>query len=300
MQSLALLSAVAVLAMSSLALAANNGGITIMINGQAQTKYVLSTEGSKGNIWVNGSSITLHGGGRAYLGDSSSDSLSPNSFYEMPVFDNKQGGKNRRLSFDVDMSDVGCNCNGALYLVSMPAYNSAQQPEPGKGGDYCCDANQVGGTYCPEMDVMEANKFAMASTPHTCTYVPPHYYSSCDRGGCGQNVLNVDYNGYGPGKRIDTNRPFRLSVDFIHGGNGRLSTITNTFNQGGQTLKFDACNPNYNQWMGYSLPGMVLTMSLWGTGDGGMSWLDGKSGCHGGCNLGGSKVTFSNIRLDDI
>ena len=54
----------------------------------------------------------------------------------------------------------------------MPAYNSGQQPQPGRDGEYYCDANQVGGTYCPEMDVMEANKFAMASTPHTSVCSP--------------------------------------------------------------------------------------------------------------------------------
>lgn len=274
-------------------LAANNGGITIMINGQPQTKYVLSGDWARNFTRVSSNSITLSGGGRVYLGDSSSDTITPNSYYMMPLL-------GKRLTFDADLSDVGCNCNGALYHISMPAYNSAQQPAPGENGEYYCDANQVGGTYCPEMDVFEANKFAMASTAHTCQYQPPHYYSSCDRGGCGQNVLNVDMSGYGPGKRIDTNRPFTLSVSFITGGNGRLSTVTNEFTQGGQSLKFDACNPNYLQWMGMSLPGIVMSMSLWGTGNGGMSWLDGKSGCQGGCNLPGSKVTFSNFRLDKI
>lgn len=271
-----------------------------MINGRPQTKYVLSTDWSKGNIRVNGGTITLHGGGHAYLGDSSSNDLSPNAYYHMPLFDNQQGGKNKRLSFEIDISDVGCNCNGALYFVTMPAYNSAQQLQPGKDGDYYCDANKVGGTYCPELDIMEANKYAMASTAHTCNYIAPHYYSSCDQGGCGTNVLDVDEGGFGPGKRIDTNKPFTLTVDFIHGENGRLSTLTNTFTQEGQTVKFNACNANYLQWIGYSLPGIVMTMSLWGTKDGGMSWLDGKSGCHGSCNLSSSKVTFSNIRLDDM
>lgn len=273
--------------------AANNGAITIMINGQPHTKYVLSGEWTKKLTRVNGSSITLSGGGRVYLGDSSSDSINPESYYNMPLL-------GKRLAFDVDMSGVGCNCNGALYFITMPAYNSAQQLTPGEDGEYYCDANQVGGTYCPEMDVFEANKFAMASTAHTCQYQPPHYYSHCDRGGCGRNVLDVDGEGYGPGKRIDTNRPFTLSVSFITGGNGRLSTVNNYFSQGGQSLQFNACNPDYLQWMGMSLPGIVMSASLWGTGDGGMSWLDGKSGCHGGCNLGGSKVTFSNIRLDNL
>lgn len=66
-----------------------------MINGRPQTKYVLSTDWSKGNIRVNGGTITLHGGGHAYLGDSSSNDLSPNAYYHMPLFDNQQGGKNK-------------------------------------------------------------------------------------------------------------------------------------------------------------------------------------------------------------
>ena len=272
--------------------AANSGPLTIMSNGQPQTKYVLSGDLAKQFVQVNGTGITLNGGGRVYLGNSNSDGLSPQAYYEIDLF-------NKRLTFDVDMSSVGCNCNGALYLVSMPAYNSGQQPQPGDNNEYYCDANQVGGTYCPEMDIMEANKFAMASTAHTCQYVPPHYYSSCDRGGCGTNVLNVDRSGYGPGKRIDTNKPFTLSVSFIV-QNGNLATVNNYFSQGSQSVKFDACNANYLQWMGKSLPGMVMTMSLWGTGNGGMSWLDGKSGCQGGCDLSNSRVTFSSIRVDDL
>ena len=274
-------------------LAVNNGAVRIMINGQPQTKYVLSADWSKSFTQVNGTSITLRGGGRVYLGDSSSGTLSTNSYYNMPLL-------GKRLTFDVDMSAVGCNCNGALYFITMPGYNSTQQPVPGKDNDYYCDANAVGGTYCPEMDVMEANKYAMASTAHTCQYHAPHYYSSCDGGGCGKNVLDVDMGGFGPRKRIDTNRPFTFSVSFFTGRNGRLSTVTNYFSQGGQSLKFDACNPDYLQWMGMSLPGIVMSISLWGTGDGGMSWLDGKSGCHGACNLGASRVTFNNIRLDNL
>ena len=264
-----------------------------MVDKQPQTKYVISGNWSKEYVAVNGNSITLSRGGRVYLSSNASNDIKLGSFWEMPVL-------GKRLSFDVDMSDVGCNCNGALYLVSMPAYNSAQQPEPGKTSEYYCDANQVGGTYCPEMDVFEANKYAMASTAHTCDYHAPHYYSSCDRGGCGTNVLDQHNGQFGPGKEIDTNKPFTLSVAFITAGNGRLQTVNNYFYQDGRTIQFNACNGDYLQWMGMSLPGIVMTMSLWGTGEGGMSWLDGKSGCHGGCDLDVSRVTFSNIRLETL
>ena len=273
--------------------ATNNGPVTIMVNGQAQTKYVLSGNWSKSNVQINGTRITLTAGGRIYLGDSSSDTITADSFYNMPLL-------GKRLKFDVDLSAVGCSCNGALYFITMPGYNSGQQPEPGKNGEYYCDAQGKIGLYCPEMDVMEANKFAMASTAHTCQYQPPHYYSACDHGGCGTNVLDSHLNDFGPGKRIDTNKPFTLSVTFITGGNGRLSTINNYFYQEGRVIQFNACNPDYLQWMGMSLPGIVMSISLWGTGNGGMSWLDGKSGCQGDCDVARSRFVVSNIRLENI
>ena len=283
---------VAILAIATI-LAANNGPVTIMVNGQPQTQYVLSGDWSKEFVHVNGSSITLSGGGRVYLGDSNSSTITPKSYYNMPLL-------GKRLTIDVDLNNVGCNCNGALYFITMPGYNSAQQPVPGVNGEYYCDANQVGGVYCPEMDVIESNKYAMASTAHTCQYIGPHYYSSCDRGGCGTNVLDGNMNGFGPGKTFDTNRPFTLAVAFITDENDRLSAVNNYFAQEGKIIQFNSCNPNYLQWMGMSLPGIVMSISLWGTGNGGMSWLDGKSGCQGGCNLEASRVTFSNIKLDNL
>ena len=274
--------------------AANNGPITIDINGKYQTKYVVSADWARNNTRVNNkTSVTLVGGGRVYLGDSASDTLSTTSFYQMPLL-------GKRFRYNVDLSQVGCNCNGALYAISMPAYNSRQQPTPGDGGDYYCDANEVGGTYCPEMDIMEANRYAMASTAHTCQYLPPHYYSSCDRGGCGTNILDGYAWAYGPGKEIDTSKMFEFSVAFIVGDDGNLKTVSNSFSQGDKVVKFDSCRSDYLKWMGKSLPGIVVSMSLWGTGPGGMSWLDGKSGCQGGCDVKSSIVTFSSFRLEDL
>ncbi len=271
--------------------ASNFGSVNILINGRAYTKYTIASESVRGNVVVTSRSITLSGGGHAYFGNSSSNSLTPNSYFLVPLLGNT-------FTFTVDLSQVGCSCNGALYAISMPAYDYSQQLVPGQNGEYYCDANKVGGTFCPEMDIMEANKYAMASTAHTCQYVPPHYYPSCDQKGCGRNVLDTHYDDFGPGEKIDTNKPFTLSVSFITDGNGTLSSINNYFWQEGRSIQFNSCNPDYLQWMGKSLPGITMVMSLWGTGAGGMSWLDGKSGCQGGCNLQDSKVTFSDFKLD--
>ena len=271
----------------------SNGAISFYLNEEKITKYVLSAQWARQFIHVNTTSITLQGGGRVYIGDVPSDIITPESFYQINLL-------GKTLVFDVDLSNVGCSCNGALYLVNMPAYGPKQQPAPGANGDFYCDANAVGGTYCPEMDVMESNKFAMASTAHTCQLLPPHFYPSCDHAGCGTNILDVDINEFGPGKRIDTNKPFTLSVSFVTGENSTLIEIMNYFFQDGNTFEFNACQPDYLQRMSESLKGIVMTMSLWGTGPGGMSWLDGKSGCQGGCNIAASSVTFSNFKIHDL
>ena len=43
--------------------------------------------------------------------------------------------------------------------------------------------------------------------------------------------------------------------------------------------------------------GMVLSMNLWGSGYESMEWLDGKTGCQGGCNVDTDSVSFSNFQL---
>ena len=92
----------------------------------------------------------------------------------------------------IDVSKVGCHCNAAGYFIQMPGYGSDQNPNPGEGGDYYCDANLGNNIWCPEYDTWEGNKYTMASTLHTCNYIPPKYYDSCDRGGCQTNAYYVD------------------------------------------------------------------------------------------------------------
>jgi len=109
---------------------------------------------------------------------------------------------NQEFTFDVDVSQLPCGLNGALYFVQMDAdggvAKSAGANKAGaKYGTGYCDAqcprdlkfingvaNSAGwvpspndtnagtgtmGTCCPEMDIWEANKISSAYTPHTCT-----------------------------------------------------------------------------------------------------------------------------------
>ncbi|KAJ7095619.1 cellobiohydrolaseI [Mycena epipterygia] len=106
---------------------------------------------------------------------------------------------NQEFTFDVDMSNLGCGLNGALYLSEMPGDGgiSSTNKAGAKYGTGYCDSqcphdlkfingaanivNWTGdatdpnsgagslGTCCNEMDIWEANKNAAAFTPHVCS-----------------------------------------------------------------------------------------------------------------------------------
>ena len=53
----------------------------------------------------------------------------------------------KRLRYTLDLSDVHCSCNAALYWVSMPGYGEDGKPARGEKGNYYCDANKVWGSW---------------------------------------------------------------------------------------------------------------------------------------------------------
>jgi len=260
------------------------------------TIYVVGPEWSAEfvNVFENG--FTLSRGGRIYFAkDPAADFNDPFMYWQTPLL-------GKHFSYEIDVSQVGCHCNAAAYFIQMPGYNSGQQPEPGEGGDYYCDANFGNSVWCPEYDTWEGNKYTMVSTLHTCNYIAPNYYDWCDRGGCGTNAYNVNSNLMCPEDHctINTNRPFTISHSQGDGGpDGTMDYANNWFSQDGKTASFNVCDndKNYVKNMGYSLHGIVFSASLWGGPDIDMNWLDGMTGCQGTCNLGESSVTFKNFAL---
>lgn len=128
------------------------------------------------------------------------------------------------FTFDVDVSNLGCGLNGALYFVSMDADGGLSKYSGNKAGakygtGYCdaqCprdlkfingeanvegwesstnDANAGSGKYgscCSEMDVWEANNMATAYTPHPCTTIGQ---TRCEGDGCGGTYSSDRYAG---------------------------------------------------------------------------------------------------------
>jgi len=244
------------------------------------------------NVQMVDGGFRLSGGGRVYFAEEAANDFSnPFIYWQTPLLGN-------HISYDIDVSNVGCHCNAAFYFVQMPGYDSSMNPFPGDGGDWYCDANFVGGNWCPEYDTFEGNKETMNVQLHTCDYVPPNYYPHCDGSGCGTNACDGISGQYGPGRKIDTNKPFTISHAQVKGGDGLMQVANSWFQSGGSTTDFNACgDQNYVHNMGYSLHGIVAAFSLWGGPDIDMGWLDGCTGCGGTCNLGGSSVTWTNFNL---
>ena len=202
----------------------------------------------------------------------------------------KMNLKDYAVEYDVDLSDHDCGCIAAFYLVSMPGVD-----EDGKlwmdTDDYgYCDANQVAGNWCPEFDIMEADKYSWATTPHTCDAPNDKgFYYHCDMGGtCQQNIVNdLDWNGYGPGDwyTIDTTQPFHAKVEF------HWDSFTTTLTQEDRTQVM-TCNSSYMNQMATDLEnGMGFVISNW-AGD--ASWL-WKDRCSGDCNS--PTLAISNITI---
>lgn len=161
---------------------------------------------------------------------------------------------NRELVYDVDMSQLPCGLNGALYFVEMPldgglnalnkagarygvGYGDAQCPNDIKYINGFVNINNTGACSI-EMDIWEANREANAFTPHSCMVngksirgVYPcldavscgrgdgnRYKGVCDKDGADYNSFRLgDPNLYGFGSqfKVNTEKPFRVITQFL-------------------------------------------------------------------------------------
>jgi len=181
---------------------------------------------------------------------------------------------NQEFTFTVDVSNLPCGLNGALYFVSMDktgnqgngnmagakygtGYCDAQCPRDVKfidGGANVIDwdpNSQTGkwGSCCPEMDIWEANSISQAFTSHPCTTVKQkkcedpvtcgenghRYDGECDKDGCDLNAFRAGVKDFfGKGKTIDTNSKMTIVTQFLTDDNGDLKEIRRKFIQNGQ------------------------------------------------------------------
>ncbi|RDW70539.1 putative 1,4-beta-D-glucan-cellobiohydrolyase [Aspergillus mulundensis] len=152
---------------------------------------------------------------------------------------------NREFTFDVDVSELPCGLNGAVYFVSMDADGGKSRYPTNEAGakygtGYCdsqCprdlkfingvanvegwDASETNpnggvgnhGSCCAEMDIWEANSISTAYTPHPCD-TPGQ--TICDGDSCGGTYSNDRYAGTCDPDGCDFN-PFRQGNKTFYG-----------------------------------------------------------------------------------
>ncbi|CAK0840691.1 unnamed protein product [Prorocentrum cordatum] len=212
---------------------------------------------------VKGGSLEAHMDARAYFANACTPGKYDNTQY---VALNLLG---KAMRYTTDVSGAGCGCNAAFYLTSM-----AQNKAPSECGDHYCDANNVCGQDCAEIDIQEANQFAWHSTLHAAT----------DSSGLGAGYGGGDgWDGprdwgkedYAPRSRcIDTDLPFQVEVSFPVDEKGVLRSMDVTLSQGGCDLRVGVGAYEGNGELTEALQaGMTPIVSYWSAND--MLWMDG-------------------------
>ncbi len=180
----------------------------------------------------------------------------------------------------------------------MPGRYPDGSYNPAEKSQYYCDANAVGGNYCPEFDLMEANQKSFQTTPHSCDAPNEHgFYSKCDTSGdCFRNsVIELGQKDFGPGTdyKINTLKNIHVRVDF-HESNGEFTSFTTTISQDGKEVHLvGGCESN--KLMTDDLKnGMVFALSNW---YGGEPWLD-RGICGGVNSCQNPTLTFTNMSFN--
>ena len=259
----------------------------------------------------------------------------------------------KTLSVTADVSAAGCGCDAALCacarflwrvwgtgqqaecglstfpsssspadFVQMPAYSSSGTITAGGNYDGYCDANAVGGSYCPETDIIEANTGGVQFTAHGCAASSASngktYYTSCDKGGAFVNPTCGNTTTYGPGTAYTINSllPYTVSTSFPVDASGSLTDIQTTLTQGSKSLYYSLVTSGKTTSSSYSVAqtlssttaafklGMVPVISLWGKDSGSQCWLDSYNSANlcspSATCASNSKAVFSGISVTSL
>lgn len=157
--------------------------------------------------------------------------------------------KNKEFTFDVDVSQLPCGINGALYMIEMDqdggmsrysgnkagakfgtGYCDAQCPHDIKfiNGEANCEdwdsTKAIGkyGTCCNELDIWESNSISTAYTPHVCKVMGQ---TRCDGADCGDTAAGQRHTGLCDKDGCDFN-PYRLGDKTFFGPSQNFSINT--------------------------------------------------------------------------
>jgi len=270
---------------------------TFKISGSHGGDQVLIPTGWKNDgfsdVVVERNALLPQIGARAYFADTCTAGKYNNTGYMRA---NLLG---KTLRFSTDLTGAGCGCNAAFYLTSM-----GHNKHVSECFDHYCDANNVCGESCAEIDLMEANQHAWHSTLHTATDTDGAA-SGFGGGGSGWNgPRNWTEKEYGIGGRcIDTAKPFNVAVSFPIDRHGTLVAMQVSLSQKGHKCQLQARVDNYASGMKELthalLDGMTPIVSYWADDD--MLWMDGLGDDKKGpCKQDSAKKCADEVRFFDF
>ena len=215
----------------------SSGGSTFGWAGDNQWAY--------NKLKINGNAVTVTGSGRYILvHDFKQRSWGAHRYVRFDL-------RSKTLQFYVDLSGVQCRCAGTLYFSYMP-------DGAGNKDNYCgiSTGTSYDGGPCTEVDIMEANSKGFHSALHT--KLGESADGTCNFKGCTTNIgvakrtpsgeLTSDLYGKAEGARINTRRPFAVSVAFDQDG-----VWSTTLRQDDRHVRHfnasSASNPNANRSM---------------------------------------------------
>ena len=142
----------------------------------------------------------------------------------------------KKLEFTIDLSNVGCGCNAAAYLVEMGDTSSSVM-----SSDYCdiqgFDSPDI--RPCVELDLIEGNRKAVQATLHTQQGRGQN--GRCNQDGCKGPPFGRDNSErvYGPSgsARINSDLPFRVTASFPSTRDGAWLDVG--LSQGGSSSSTD-------------------------------------------------------------
>jgi len=122
---------------ASMARAIHQGPLKIDVDGETLQLHVVASS-EKGKLFrTKDRTLYMNWGGetRGFLSTREMDGHMPNMFFNFSLI-------NKELSYDIDMSKVGCSCNAALFFVTMPGFSPNGSIARGvEQNPYYCDAS---------------------------------------------------------------------------------------------------------------------------------------------------------------
>jgi hypothetical protein len=245
------------------------------------------------DVLVNGTELCPELGARACFAEDCTPGVYNNTQYA------RSNLLGKTLRFSTDLTGAGCGCNVAFYMTSM-----GHNPRPSECFDHYCDASNVCGESCAEIDIMEANQHAWHSTLHKATDAEGAA-SGFGGGGDGWNgPRNWTSQEYGiGGECIDTSKPFQVAVSFPTDAHGEMQAMHVSLSQSGGSCVLQARIDGYLKGKALLskalMDGMTPIVSYWA--DDHMTWMDGAGeDGRGSCKQDSVKNCAKTVRLFDF